>query len=258
MNPPIKSRKRLNNGCLNIVLDGTRQSIIAGDFRPGARLPTEPQLQEQWGVSRSVVREAMKVLESQGLVRIEQGRGTFVSDSAHNEPLRQQLEWALLRAVPVGEEAGATPPPLDQWDALLDVRLVFEVGAAERAARWASDADLAAMQEAIAKMRGCPNDAAACSEVDFDFHRAIAKATRNPLWPTLLGSLHELLRRYLELAHHGPQNALMTANEHEAVLVAIRAGDDSGAAQAMRRHLQTSGHDLKVARRKKRFAPQKG
>ena len=239
-----------------MVLDGTRHSIIAGDFRPGERLPTESQLQEMWGVSRSVVREAMKVLESQGLVRIEQGRGTFVSDSTHNEPMRQQLEWALLRAAPHDEATGAAPP-LDQWDALLDVRLVFEVGAAERAARHAGAADLAAMQEAIAKMRGCPDDAAACSEVDFDFHRAIARATRNPLWPTLLGSLHELLRRYLELAHHGPQNALMTAGEHEAVLAAIRAGDGPAAAEAMRRHLQTSGHDLEIARRKKRFAPRK-
>lgn len=229
-------------------MEGTRQQITSGRYLTGEKLPTESQLQIEWGVSRSVVREAMKILESQGLVRIEQGRGTFVSE-VDTAPLGQQLEWALLRTSS-GREGEDS---LNEWDALLDVRFVMEVAATERAAQQANDPDLAAMQRAIALMRGRPDDAVACGEADFDFHLAIAQATRNPLWPMLLGSLHGLLKPCMELGHHGPSNALTTASEHEAIFKAVRDGDDAAAGEAMRQHLQTAKHDFDIARRKRRL-----
>lgn len=253
--------RRSNYSCLEMVLKGTTQRIISGEYERGRRLPTEPQLQAEWGVSRSVVREAMKILESQGLVRVEQGRGTFVNE-ADLTPLRQQIEWALVRSLPEiagqsADEKAASQPPLDQWDALLDVRTILEIAGAERAARYADATELAAMQGAIAAMRGRPDDARACSDADFEFHSALASATRNPLWPALLGSLNDLLRRYFEIGHHGASNALMTANQHQAILDAVRAGDETGAAAAMREHLKTSEQDLLIARRKRRIPNRK-
>ncbi len=241
-----KSVKRSNTVCMDIVLESTRQRIIAGEYRLREQLPAEPELQAEWGVSRSVVREAMKVLASQGLVRIEQGRGTFVNE-IDSGPIRQQLEWTLLRSALERKDEAA----LDEWEALLDIRFVLEVSAAERAARHASAADLAAMQSAIAAMRERPEDAEACSEADYDFHLALAQATRNPLWPAILGSLHGLLRRYLELGHHGPDNALQTASEHEDIFNAVREGQGEDSGEAMRHHLQTSSQDLATARRKR-------
>ena len=252
-NPPAPKAapRRLGNGCLNTVVSGIRETIFNGEFRAEQQLPTETQLQEQWGVSRSVVREAMKILSSQGLVRVEPGRGSFVN-SADITPLRQQIEWTLLRGL-IPEKDAAESAPFDEWDALLDLRLVLEVGAAERAARHALPAHLEAMSRAIAAMRAHPGDVAGCGRDDLDFHLALAQATRNLLWAALLGSFHDLLRRYLELGHHGPSNALQTADEHGAILDAVRAGDQTAAAMAMRKHLDSSQHDLEKARGKQRI-----
>ena len=227
---------------VSTVVEGTRARIIAGDYERGARLPTETQLQQKWGVSRPVVREAMKILSSQGLVRIEQGRGTFVAEN-DGTPLRQQLEWTLLR-----DENSSEQP--DQWDALLDVRYALEMRAVERAAEQSEEAQWAQMAASIARMRAHPANASACGEDDLEFHTALARATCNPLYPALIGSLHDLLRRYLKLSHHGRENALNTARQHEEILDSVRNGDPARATAAMRAHLQSTQDDLELARAK--------
>lgn len=231
-------------GPLELVVDGTRQKILAGTYRAGERLPTEPNLQQEWGVSRSVIREAMKILASQGLVRVEQGRGTFVNEANHTS-LREQLEFALLR-----QTAGKEGAPSDDWDALLDLRFVLEVGAAQRAAHAASSEELELMRLSIENMRRHPGDAHACGRDDFEFHRNLALATRNPLWPAITGGLHDLLQRYMEISHHGAATGLSTADEHEAIWQAIVEGNGEGAAEAMRVHLQSSVRDLAIVREK--------
>jgi len=76
------------------VTQGLLQRLVDGTYLPGQRLPTENQMQVEWGVSRSVVREAMKILTSQGLVRIEPGRGSFVNEITHSS-LETQLDLTL-------------------------------------------------------------------------------------------------------------------------------------------------------------------
>lgn len=225
----------------NLTRDLTAR-IMSGEYSPGQRLPTETQLQEKWGVSRSVVREAMKVLESQGLVRIEQGRGTFVSDS-DSAPLTTQITLALRRP-----RAGSTPgagESVGEWAALLDVRRVLEVAVAERAAQQAGESDFAAMQSAIEEMCARPAQPAGYVDADIAFHRALAFATGNPLWGALLDSLNDLLRRYREASFRGRDSALTAARQHQEILDAIRSGDANASAAAMRAHLQRSEQDLK-------------
>ncbi len=242
-------RRRLPDQ-VDTIVEGIRSQIIAGEFERGARLPTETQLQLQWAVSRPVVREAMKILSSQGLVRIEQGRGTFVAQNDVT-PLRQQLEWALLR-----DENSRDSP--DQWDALLDVRSALEVRAAERAAEQQAQAQWQEMAHSIAQMRLHPANAQACGEDDLRFHLALAEATCNPLYPALIGSLHGLLLRYLKLSHHGRDNALRTARQHETILDAVRAGNAEAAGTAMRVHLDATQADLDLARQKGRTGAKSG
>jgi GntR family transcriptional repressor for pyruvate dehydrogenase complex len=225
----------------NLTRDLTSR-IVGGEYSPGERLPTETQLQENWGVSRSVVREAMKVLASQGLVRIEQGRGTFVSDS-DSAPLTTQITLALRRP-----RAGSTPSLSDgvgEWAALLDVRRVLEVAVAERASQHASENDFAAMQNAIEEMRARPAQPAGYVDADIAFHRALAFATGNPLWGALLDSLNDLLRRYREASFRGRDSALMAARQHQEILDAVQSCDAAAATEAMRLHLQRSEQDLK-------------
>ncbi len=228
----------------NLTRDLTSR-IMSGEYSPGQRLPTETQLQEKWGVSRSVVREAMKVLDSQGLVRIEQGRGTFVSDS-DSAPLTTQITLALRRP-----RAGSTPcagEGTGEWTELLDVRRVLEVAVAERAAQQASESDFAAMQSAIEEMRARPAQPVGYVDADIAFHSALAFATGNPLWGALLDSLNDLLRRYREAGFRGRDSALTAARQHQEILDAIRSGDAVAAANAMRAHLQRSEQDLKNER----------
>lgn len=243
------------NKPLETVVQGVTDQILSGEHAAGARLPTEPQLQEQWQVSRSVVREAMKILESQGLVRIEQGRGTFVAQH-DTAPLQRQIEWALRRPTSEAEaKTGEETWPPDVWDNLLDVRRVLEMAAAERAAARATESDVEAMEAAIAAMRERPADATTHWQSDLTFHRALAAATQNSLWIALLSSFNDLLARYFDFSYHGRDNALSTATEHEAILAAIRDGDAAAATDGMRRHLQSSERDLGEARRQNRVPP---
>lgn len=216
--------------------------IVGGEYSAGARLPTEAQLQQQWGVSRSVVREAMKVLESQGLVRIEQGRGTFVTRS-DTHSLTTQITLALRR--PLGASTPAAAEGVGEWSTLLDVRRVLEVAVAERAAIGAREADLVAMQAAVDEMRERPSQPAGYVDADIAFHHALAAATGNPLWSALLDSLNDLLRRYREVSFSGRESALAAARQHQKILDAVRARESTAASAAMHAHLRRSEQDLK-------------
>jgi DNA-binding FadR family transcriptional regulator len=237
MNSPTLT---FNNRVEPVAQDVARR-ILDGEYAAGQRLPTESELQHSWGVSRSVVREAMKMLASQGLVRIEQGRGTFVTNTPQ-APLSAQLELTLRRGTPHHGAGTETP---DEWTHLLDVRRVLEVAVAERAAEHATDADFAAMEAAMAEMREKPDEPTGYVDADLAFHRVLADATGNPLWPALLNSLNDLLRRYREAGFRGVDSALLAAQQHQVVLEAVRAGDGKAAAAAMQVHLERSEQDLK-------------
>jgi DNA-binding FadR family transcriptional regulator len=236
----MNSTVTLSNNRVEPVAQGVARRILEGEYVPGPRLPTESEMQMAWGVSRSVVREAMKMLASQGLVRIEQGRGTFVNDLP-DAPLSTQLELTLRRSAPHHEDGAES---LEDWAHLLDVRRVLEVAVAERAAEQASADDLAAMEAAIAAMHEKPDEPTGYIDADLAFHRALAAATGNPLWSALLNSLNDLLRRYREAGFRGAGSALSAARQHEEILQAVRAGDAVAAAAAMREHLRKSEQDL--------------
>jgi DNA-binding FadR family transcriptional regulator len=227
---------------LDSLTQDLTQRIMDGEYAPGAKLPTETELQKQWRVSRSVVREAMKVLASQGLVRIEQGRGTFVSDTNHAS-LKEQISFALRRADK--SKDGARSKPLGEWNELLEVRRVLEVEVAARAARNASPANLDAMQAAIDVLRDQPNEPEGYVDADLAFHRALAEATGNPLWAALLNSLNDLLRRYREAGFTGKDGVLFAARQHQKILDAVKSRDAQAAHDAMESHLKKSEQDLK-------------
>jgi GntR family transcriptional regulator, transcriptional repressor for pyruvate dehydrogenase complex len=249
----MSSVRRVASHPLETVVAGMQNRILERAYPVDSRLPSEAELQQEWGVSRSVVREAMKMLASKGLVRIEQGRGTFVnaSDAA---PLRQQLEWVLQRggSETPGRKRDVEDDGIEGWDALLDVRLVLEAAVAERAARSAQPSDFSALSRAIDALHAHADDAVTSSEDDVAFHMALALATQNALYPALLGSLYDLLRRYMVQSYTGTESALEAAREHEAILQAVRARDAEGAATAMRFHLRSSEADLALARQQSR------
>ncbi|MEO6907487.1 MAG: FadR/GntR family transcriptional regulator [Abditibacteriaceae bacterium] len=228
-------------GRVETVVNGMEERIMKSVYAPGELLPGETSLQTEWGVSRSVIREAMKMLASRGYVSIHQGRGTFVSESSET-PLREQLAITLQRGAK-GESS---------WGDLLEVRHVLEVAVAQRAAQRAKKADLKAMREAIDNMRSHPALPQGYVDADLGFHRALAEATGNPLWIALLNSLNDLLRQYREEGFRGKASALRAADQHEQILNAVIAKDVDTAAIAMQEHLQRSQQDIKIKKQKRK------
>jgi GntR family transcriptional repressor for pyruvate dehydrogenase complex len=207
--------------------------ILAGSLRPGDKLPPERELAEQFGVSRTAVREAVKALREKGLVEIQPGRGTFITDGT-SEVMRDSLDFI----VKVGLTDGVAN--------LNEVRTLMEPGIAARAAEKATEADIETMERAIAAMDQALDNAEAFAEADLEFHLALAHATRNPLIPILLDPIVDLLREHRKrifLVDGGPQRGQY---HHKRILAAIKKRDADAAYQAMCEHLQQVLTDSEV------------
>ncbi len=193
-------------------------------------LPSQGALAADLGVSRTVLREAMKHLEAEGLLDISQGRRIRVRPVGPQAALRS-LDAMLRR----------TPGSLAH---LLEVRRPLEGDIAALAAERRSEAHLAALDLFVAEL-------AALStldrrvEADLRFHRTLAEATGNPVFLLLLDTIAGLLRasRYASIGTHGAKAAI---DGHREILDAVRARKPHAAREAMLRHLRANEKELKV------------
>ena len=208
------------------VVDGLKDRILAGDLVPGAKVPSEAELIGAYGVSRTVVREAVSRLQAEGLVETFQGRGSFVL--AVPEPSTFSLGSSAIRT---------------QHDvlAMVDFRLGVECEAAALAAARVTLDSARAIDEAHRRF-GADDDEGAV-EVDFAFHRAVAAATGNRFFLELLDALGPMMI-LLPRTRLGEEYSMTDAThvdrvrrEHEQVAAAVTAGDTETARAAMRVHL---------------------
>ena len=209
------------------------RSILSGEFLPGDFLPTEEKLCEQFGVSRSVVREAMRAVMSVGMTRSRQGRGTEVLDRRSWNDFAPELLAVRL-------ERGSADRILLE---LLELRAAVEAQAAELAAIRSGDADLADMRRHHAAMEAAPGDSDTFIEHDIAFHAAILVATRNELVVRLFDLLEPLLgmaRRIGLEAQDQPAGITKAVAEHSRILDAIAARAPRDARAAMAEHLKWS------------------
>ena len=207
------------------------ERIVSGEIGVNSLLPPERELCERMGVSRTVVREAIKLLESRGLVRIDRGRGTLVTE-AHTSSLVDSLKLLLRRRSNVLRE-------------LLEIRQILEVAIAGLAAERRSEANLRAMDRALSVMRSTPDQPAGYVDADVEFHFEIARAAKNPLVLALLEPLSDLLRESRIQSFSGPRFVCIRTRQHEEILDYIRARDAEGARRAMGKHLKDVNKDLK-------------
>lgn len=215
-----------------------RKAIVSGEVRTGSRLPSETGLAERFGVSRTVIREAIAHLRSEGLVVTYQGKGMFVASTSSANVLRFT----------------GTRHDLESLSQLFALRAVVEIGAAELAARHRGRADLARLRRSLASMKLSiqREDAAAGADADVAFHFAIAHATGNPYFGEVLDFLRGRFREavthawtHSRAAGHGPYPAYA---EHERIFAAIAAADPVGAARATRLHVDRAAARLGFAR----------
>ena len=208
------------------VVAGLKDKILAGDLPPGHKLPSEAELSDEYRVSRTVVREAVTRLRAEGLVETFQGRGSFVL--AMPEPTSFTVESAAIRS------------HHDVLD-MIDFRVGIETEAAALAAARIDAGGGASIRAALdAFVAAAPEDAV---EADFNFHRAVAAASRNRFYLGLLDSLGPMMIM-LPRTRLGDSYSLTDTGhvdrvrrEHDSIASAVIAGDADVARAAMRVHL---------------------
>ena len=229
---PIQSQKVFERVAVQI-----EQRILAGELRSGDRLPTERELAEQFQVSRTAVREALKILAQKGLVDMRPGRGTMVIDGA-NEALSHSL--GLVMRLKLGEVGGS--------NMLVEVREILEVEIAGLAAARTTDKDIAELRAAVTAMDASLDDAEAFIQADNQFHEALARATQNPLILVLINSIVGLLseqRKQIFDIEGGPQRGQI---HHKNILDCVMRHDVESARIAMRAHLRQVRIDVGAPR----------
>ncbi len=207
------------------IVEQIQRKILAGELKIGDHLPPERELAEQFQVSRTAVREAVKALSEKGLVQVFPGKGTFITNGT-SQAVRQSL-GILMK---IGQADGTRD--------LVEVRYIFEPEIAALAATRASDEHIAAMQEAVRVMDRSLENADAYIEADLDFHLALAEASQNLMILTLIDSFVDLLREQRIRIFHvegGPQRGQI---HHKRILAAIISHDAEAARTEMRKHLQ--------------------
>ena len=217
------------------IAETLTERIISGELAAHSLLPPERELIRQIGVSRTVVREAIKLLESRGLVRIERGRGTVVQEP-RPDTVTDSLRLLLRRRDAKIEQ-------------LLELRAILELGVAGLAAERRTDDHLTAMRHALDVMRRKPDEPEGYVYADLEFHATLARAAQNPLLSPLLQPLEELLLESRLATFSGPRTVKLRTAQHEEIYERIVARDASGARAAMRRHLADTMRDLARHRR---------
>jgi GntR family transcriptional repressor for pyruvate dehydrogenase complex len=203
--------------------------LIRGDHSGAERwLPAERSLAEQLGVSRTVVREATKRLEQQGLLEVQHGTGIRVVDKLHR-PLNGSLELLI-------------PDIAERLQQLNETRLSIEPYSAGLAAQRATKEQIRALRRIHADLETAPDNTAAIV-ADLNLHRALAEASGNLIFRLILDSLAEvgLASRQRTIGRIGKSTAI---EHHARVLDAIEARDPGAARQAMHRHILDAGEDM--------------
>jgi GntR family transcriptional regulator, transcriptional repressor for pyruvate dehydrogenase complex len=215
------------------IVQQIEETILKGELKPGDQLPAERDLAEQFGVSRTAVREAVKALREKGLVEAYTGRGTFVTNGT-SHAIRQSLDLMVR----IGQGEGAA--------CLAEVREILEPEIATLAAMRADEQHLATMREAVTVMDASFQDGDAFIEADLDFHLSLAEAAANPIILSLIDSIVGLLREQRLGTFQTPGGPQRGQYYHRRILAAVEARDAEQARLEMRAHLQQVREDSRL------------
>jgi len=224
--PPILLEPIEQTTMTELVAQRLVTLLSNGALRPGDKLPPERDLAQLLNVGRTTVREALKLLTLGGLLEAKRGDGTYVRREFTNF-LSQQIEWPVLLSV-------------QEVDMIVEVREGLEARAARLAAERATPEEIEeiGIYKELLEIEG--RDIERETELDLEFHHAIANASHNPLLCRLMLSLQNILRQYIALSNQLTDRIESTVAEHEPIYEAIAARDPDAAEQAMIDHLAIS------------------
>lgn len=235
--PTILVRENLAARLATDVLGRIAREEIAA----GQRLPTEAEIAAHYGVSRTVVREAISRLRADGVVTARPGAGTFVTATGWNRPFRIDAASA---------ESGFAVAHI------LELRIAFEVEAARLAALRRDGDDLAAMRDCLDIMASDVGGDESGVDADIGFHRSLALAAHNPLFKDFFDFIHPHMRREVRMARRNTARLsdrkaaglwLKVQEEHAVVFRAVEAANPARAAAGLRTHLRNTALRLSQA-----------
>jgi len=222
-----------------LVVDSLGRQIGCGIYGPGASIPVEASLGEEFGVSRVVVREAVKVLAAKGMVKVRPRTGTRV------QPREQ---WNLLDPQVIRWRAGYSAASTGRDAAfiadLMELRRIVEPPAVRLAAVRAQPSDLEAMRAAFAGMQDAVARHGDYVTSDLAFHGAILTACHNQFLLQLHGALSEVLKVSFSISSRDPLRQALSLQFHEDLLLGIERHDPDAASAAAERLIARAGADL--------------
>jgi DNA-binding FadR family transcriptional regulator len=229
--------RRRGRGLAHGLVDDLGEKIRSQQLRPGDKLPTESAIMQAYGVSRTVVREALSKLQAAGLVETHHGIGTFVL---------QPRAAGMFRL-----DASDIATSVDVL-AVLELRISLETESAGLAATRRTEEQLLAMREALDDFERNVAVAGDTVAPDFRFHLQIAQATGNSYFADIMSHLGTTIiprTRITAIRNHDRRGEYLTRvnREHEEIYAAIARRDSESARAAMRIHLTNSRERLRVA-----------
>jgi DNA-binding FadR family transcriptional regulator len=223
-----RSRVRLTNRVVESVAD----QILGGQLPPETLLPSEAVMGESFGVSRTVIRESLKVLENMGLILKRQGKLSWTAP---------HKSWDLLDPIVLASRL-RHDPDLSFLDDLVTVRAALESEMAGQAADRAGDEEVAEIAARLAQLADHLAYPEAYKASDADFHAAVMRASHNDMATTIVAAIQSKAKASAQYAATGTPPGLIHLSQkgHVEVLAAIRGRDAAGAAQAMREHIRSA------------------
>ncbi|RWR27085.1 FadR family transcriptional regulator [Sinirhodobacter populi] len=219
----LKIRKRMT--LADQLYGQILEQIVSGTLQQGDKLPSENQICTAFGVSRPVVREALRRLQDDGLIEARRGVGSFVR-----------------RRPPQGLIQFATADTVSGLMRALEARMSFEAAAARFAAMRAGQRDISRLRIALAELEERMRRRLPASDADFNFHIAVAEASKNEVFVILLQSVREAIESAMNVAQGltrgGTENRIQRVmQEHRQIYEAIVARDPDAAGLNMAHHL---------------------
>ena len=211
------------------IADELQTEILRGGLVPNLRLPTEVELMERYSVSRTVVREAAKLLEQRGLVSVAPGRGMVVAEF---DGARIAEQFSILMLASDGT-----------FGHLLELRLALELQVSTAAAQSATPEDLERLAASIGEGEAAVAvdgtvDEEAFLDADMNFHESLARASGNPFFNLVCRPINSFLRTHYQHREGYPSNPSLTLAEHGEILTNLRRRDTYGARKASEEHLR--------------------
>lgn len=205
-----------------VIADKLEYAILNDNTINKGKLPSEAQLSNAYGVSRPVIREALKILKARGLIESRQGAPTTVAECKVEDLQKNLARISKMKKVSATE--------------VYAVRLALEVASARYAAQNAGEEDLLALRKINEEMKSSPSDYALLARLDTQFHVTVAQASKNTLLSFITEAFAGLLFSVIERTVD-ERTAVDGANFHDKIISAIEKGEEENASEIMRAHL---------------------